>query len=72
MADIWLTQFTGQFTQKYLPWSKALRKVSCKDSKVLDRETGTVPYQLFSAVLKDGASEYFQSWDGVLDNGSGI
>ena len=68
MADIWLTQFTGQFTQKYLPWSKALRKVSCKDSKVLDRETGTVLIS-FSAVLKDSTSEYFQSWDGVLDNG---
>ena len=35
MADIWLTQFTGQFTQKYLPWSKALRKVSCRIPKCL-------------------------------------
>lgn len=35
MADIWLTQFTGQFTQKYLPWSKALRKVSVRIPKCL-------------------------------------
>lgn len=35
---------------------------------MLDRETGTVLIS-FSAVLKDSTSEYFQSWDGVLDNG---
>lgn len=68
VADIWLREFTGQFTQKYVPWSKALRKVSLNDSKVLDRETNTVLLS-FSAVSKDSKSEYFQSWNGVLDNG---
>lgn len=68
VADIWLTEFTGQFTQKYLPWSKALRKVHCNSSKVLDRETNTVLIS-FSAVLKNSTSEYFQSWNGVLDKG---
>lgn len=68
ISDIWLTEFTGQFTQKYLPWSKALRKVRCNASKVLDRETSTVLVS-FSAILKDSTSEYFQSWNGVLSKG---
>lgn len=69
IADIWIREFTAQFTQKYVPWSKALRKVQINNSKILDRTTNTILIS-FSAVLKDSTSEYFQSWDGILDNGT--
>lgn len=68
IADIWTREFIGQFTQKYLSWSKSLRKVNINASEILDRSTGTVLVS-FSAKLKDSSSEYFQSWDGVLDDG---
>lgn len=68
IADIWIREFTAQFTQKYVSWTKALRKVQINNSKILDRSTNTVLIS-FSAVVKDSTSEYFQSWDGVLDDG---
>lgn len=68
IADIWTDKFLDQFTQKYLSWSKSLRKIKINESEILDRENGTVLIS-FSAQLKDSNSEYFQSWDGVMDNG---
>lgn len=68
IGEIWLREFTGQFTQKYLSWSKALKKVRMNETKVLDAEKNTVLLS-FSANLKDMSSEYFSSWNGVLDDG---
>lgn len=68
IGDIWIRAFTDQFTQKYLSWSKALKKVRLEPTKVLDEENNTVLI-CFSANLKDTTSEFFSSWDGVLDEG---
>ena len=68
IADIWIEKFTDQFTQRYLPRTKAIKKVQLDKSKVLDASTNTVLVS-FSAKIKDETSEYFSSWDGVMDNG---
>lgn len=68
IADIWVTQFTNQYTQKYLPWSKALKNVKINSSTTLDEDNETVLVS-FSAALQDTTSEYFSSWNGVMDDG---
>lgn len=68
IANIWLREFTNQFTQAYVPLSKSLRKIQLEDSQVLDEDTNTVMVS-FSAITKDSTSEYFSSWDGILDEG---
>lgn len=65
IADIWMEEFMKQFTQKYVPRSKTLRSVEIQPSVILDEETNTV-LVTFSAALKDTASEFFSSWNGVI------
>lgn len=68
IADVWLDEFLNQFTQKYVPRSKALKSVEKNDTVVLDREANTVLVS-FSAALKDTGSEFFSSWEGVINDG---
>lgn len=68
IGDIWISEFTKQFTAKYLSWSKALRKVQVYDTKIIDEKNNIVLIS-FSADLRDTTSEYFSSWNGVLDDG---
>jgi hypothetical protein len=67
ISDIWLTEFTNQYTTKYVPWSKALKKIKTNEPVVLDEQSNTVMVS-FSAALKNSKSEYFSSWNGVIDN----
>lgn len=67
IGDVWIRAFTHQFTQRYVPTSKALCKVKYEDTQVLDPDTNTVLIR-FSAVIRNRASDYFQSWRGVVDN----
>ncbi|MDO5403000.1 MAG: exo-alpha-sialidase [Eubacteriales bacterium] len=66
VADIWLDEFLNQFTQKYVPRAKALKSVEKKPAAVLDSDTNTVLVS-FSAVLKNSESEFFSSWDGIIN-----
>lgn len=68
IGDIWIREFVGQFTQKYLSRSMALRKVKIDNTTILDEKTNTVLIA-FSAVRIDTTSEYFSSWRGVLNDG---
>lgn len=68
IADLWIQGFTGQFTQRYVPRTKALKDVRLDASKVLDAESNTVLVS-FSAQLKDSESEFFSSWNGIISDG---
>lgn len=68
IGDIWIREFTSQYTQKYLSRSKSLKKVKINDTTILDEENNTVLIS-FSAVRADSTSEYFSSWKGVLEEG---
>ncbi len=68
MAKVWIDNFLSQFTPSYLPWSKALKKIEVAEPSVLNEEEKTVLIT-FSAQKKDATSEYFSSWNGVLDDG---
>ncbi len=68
IGDIWAKEFTSQFTDRYLSRSKALRNVIIYDTQILDEKKNIVLVS-FSANLKDTTSEYFSSWNGILDDG---
>jgi len=68
IGDIWIREFIGQFTQRYLSRSKSLKNVEINDTDVLDEKNNTVLIS-FSAVRGDSTSEYFSSWKGVLEEG---
>lgn len=66
VADIWLEEFLNQFTQRYVTRSKALKSVERNPSTILDSENNTVLVS-FSALLKNSESEFFSSWDGIIN-----
>lgn len=68
IGDIWIREFTAQYTQKYLPWSKSLKKVEIEKTKTLDASENVVLIG-FSASVNEKNAENFASWNGVLDNG---
>lgn len=68
IGDIWISEFIKQYTQKYLSWSKSLKNVKLNDTTILDEEKNVV-FISFSAELMNNTSEYFASWDGILDDG---
>lgn len=68
IADIWLRGFTSQYTQNYIPWTKALRNLEQGEINVLNEENNTVLVK-FTAELMDESSEYFSSWDGFMEDG---
>ena len=68
MADIWIRNFLNQFTVSYLSLSKSLKKIQIDNITVLDEDSKTVLIS-FAAQLRDQTSEYFSSWNGILDNG---
>ena len=68
IGDIWIKEFTEQFSQKYLPRSKTLKKVKIDETTTLDDNEKIVLIS-FSAKVADSSSEYFYPWGGVLDDG---
>lgn len=68
IGDIWIHQFTSQYTQKYLSRSKKLKAVDIQKTKILEDKTNTV-FISFSAVVDEDNYENFVAWDGVVDNG---
>ena len=67
-AKIWINEYTKQFTNNYLPSYKAIKNIKINDIKVVDKASNTCLIS-FSAALKDNSSEYFSTWDGIMDNG---
>lgn len=68
IADVWIREYLAQYTQKYLSSSKAVRKVSIDESRVLD-EANNIVMVSFSVKPVNNTTEYFSSWQGVLDEG---
>ena len=68
IAHIWIKEFTGQYTKRFVARSQALRNVEITEITVLDESENVVMIS-FSAELKNLESEYFSSWDGISDNG---
>lgn len=67
-AKIWINEYTKQFTNNYLPSYKAIKNIKINDIKVVDKASNTCLIS-FSAALKNNSSEYFSTWDGIMDNG---
>ncbi len=68
IGDIWIRQFTSQYTQKYLSRTKKLEKVDIHETKILEEKTNTV-FISFTAIVDEDNYENFIAWDGVVDNG---
>lgn len=67
-AKVWITEFIKQYTNRYLPIYKSVRKYNIEQVKVLDGQDNTVLIS-FYVILKNTASEYFSTWEGVRDDG---
>ena len=68
IGDVWIREFTAQYTQKYLAWSKQLKKITLNKTQILNESENTVLIS-FSAGMNEHDSENFASWNGVLDDG---
>lgn len=68
IGDIWINEFLNQYTQKFLGGTKSLRKIQIEETEVLDKEANTVLIS-FSAKPLDSTTEYFSSWEGIIDDG---
>jgi len=65
IAQIWINQFTNQFTQKYVSMSKAISGVDISKIQVLSVDENNVLIT-FSCVPRSNITDYFTSWDGYM------
>ncbi len=68
VARMWVEGYTGQFTQAFMPNSKALKEVNVDNVTLLDDDKKIVKIT-FSANLKDESTEFFDSWNAINNNG---
>ena len=68
IGDMWIKEYLAQYTQKFLSSTKSLRKIEIDKTTVLKESDNTVLIS-FSAKLVDSTTEYFSSWEGILDDG---
>lgn len=63
----WLDGYIGQFRQKYISYSMAVKKYGIDSVNVLDSTDNTVLLS-FWIIPQEADSDYFSSWDGIMDN----
>lgn len=63
----WLDGYIGQFRQKYISYSMAVKKYGIDSINVLDSTDNTVLLS-FWIIPQEADSDYFSSWDGIMDN----
>ncbi len=68
ISGIWTREFLAQYSQKYLSWSKKLKRIEIENPEVLDYENDIVLIK-FSAGLNDSNTDNFEEWEGIMDNG---
>lgn len=68
IAKIWITEFTGQFEQKYVANAKALKNVKISKIEVLNATENIVLVE-FSCEPLNEDTEYFASWGGYMAEG---
>ncbi|MBQ4283715.1 MAG: exo-alpha-sialidase [Lachnospira sp.] len=68
IGDVWIKEYLAQYTQRFLSATKSLRQIQIDETSVLDEANNTVLIG-FSAKLLDSTTEYFSSWEGILDEG---
>lgn len=68
LAQLWLDEYIAQYRQRYVPYSKQIKKFGVDSVRILDMDSNTVLLS-FWIMPKDTESDYLSSWDGILDNG---
>lgn len=68
IGRLWIEEYTSQFTQKFLPRSKALQNITVDEVALLDVNSQILKI-VFSAELKDSGTEYFDSWNAMINEG---
>ncbi len=68
VAQAWISEYTAQFTQAFMPSSKALRRVRIDDVSILDDDNRILKIT-FSANLRDNSTEFFDSWNAIVNDG---
>ena len=68
IAKTWINAYIRQYMSEYLPSNKAVKKMNIDSIEVLN-EDEHIALISFSVYLKNTASDYFLSWDGITDNG---
>ena len=67
VARTWLNEYVNQYMNEYLPYNKSVKRMTIDDINVLNEDEHTALIS-FSVILKNAASDYFLSWDGVTDD----
>lgn len=67
-ARTWISEYTAQFTQSFIPSAKGLRKVKIEDVSIIDDSSKTLKIT-FSADLRDSSTEFFDSWNAIIMDG---
>lgn len=68
VAKTWISEYTSQFTQPFMPSSKALRRVRIEDISILN-DSNAILKITFSANLRDSSTEFFDSWNAIVNDG---
>lgn len=68
IGTIWTREFLAQYSQKYISWSKRLKKVEIEDPQVLDTDSDVLLIS-FSAGLNDTNTDNFEEWEGFMEDG---
>lgn len=63
----WLDGYISQFRQKYISYSMAVKKYGIDSINVLNSTDNTVLLS-FWIIPQEADSDYFSSWDGIMDN----
>lgn len=67
-ANSWISEYTAQFTQRFIPSSKGLKRVEIEDISILD-DSSKILKITFSADLRDSSTEFFDSWNAIIMEG---
>lgn len=67
-AKSWISEYTAQFTQGFIPSSKGLKRVKIEDISILD-DSSKILKITFSADLRDSSTEFFDSWNAIIMDG---
>lgn len=68
IAEIWLSEFTGQFEQRYIARSKAIKNVVISKPEVINLKDNIILLEFSCEPLSD-LTEYFSSWGGYMAEG---
>lgn len=62
-----INAYVEQYMSEYLPYSKAVKKMNIDNIEVLNEDEHIALISFSHS--KNASSDYFLSWDGVIDDG---